>query len=171
MKRYAWLPSAAFQDMLGVVVVLFFVLVENYTTYLDYWCCFFLQAVNDIVLGGDLVTTVCHSSPFIVDITPPIMHSVSDVIFDDGFRFLAVYYNATDNLSGIGRLEFGLGKTKYDVMIRKYMPFEIQGNEDNTHLLNKEFETASAVPAWIRLKVVDNGWCTSRSSSSFQVLC
>ena len=133
---------------------------------------FFLQAVSDIVLGGDLVTTVCHSSPFIVDITPPIMHSVSDVIFDDGFRFLAVYYNATDNLSGIGRLEFGLGKTKYDVMIRKYMPFEIQGNEDNTHLLNKEFETASAVPAWIRLKVVDNGWCTSRSSSSsFQVLC
>ena len=136
-----------------------FIYQDSSTVYLDLLLLLFLQAVSDIELGGDLVTTVCHSAPFIIDITPPIMHSVSDVIFDDGFRFLAVYYNATDNLSGITRLEFGLGKTKYDVMIRKYLPFEIQGNKDNTHLLNKEFETASGVPAWIRLKVVDNGWC------------
>ncbi|KAK7113965.1 hypothetical protein V1264_000110 [Littorina saxatilis] len=115
-----------------------------------------VQAVNDISHGGDLVTTLCHSTPFLVDITPPVLHSVSDVIFDDGFRLLAVYFNATDNLSGVTGLEFGLGRTKYDVMIRRYLPFEIRGNENNRYLLNEEFETASGTPAWIRLKIVDN---------------
>ncbi|KAK7498950.1 hypothetical protein BaRGS_00009759 [Batillaria attramentaria] len=114
-----------------------------------------VQAINDIIHGGDLVTTVCHSLPFIVDITPPVVYGVNEVVFDDTFRFLAVYYNATDALSGLSGLEFGLGKTKYDVMVRKYMPFEMRGTGDNTYLLNEEFETASGVPSWIRIKVVD----------------
>nr|KAG5704401.1 hypothetical protein BaRGS_031107 [Batillaria attramentaria] len=115
-----------------------------------------VQAVNDVLHGGDLVTTVCHSTPFVVDTSPPNMNSVEEFLFDESFRFLVVYYNATDDTSGIARMEFGLGKTKYDVMIRRYLPFEIRGQGANTYLVNEEFETEEGVPAWIRLKVVNN---------------
>nr|KAG5706493.1 hypothetical protein BaRGS_032886 [Batillaria attramentaria] len=67
-------------------------------------------AVNDVIHGGDLVTTVCHSTPFLVDTTPPLMNSVDEVLFDETFRFLVVYYNASDVISGVARMEFGLGK-------------------------------------------------------------
>ena len=79
------------------------------------------------------------------------------MVFDDGFHTLAIYYTASDNLSGIHRLEFGLGRTKYDVMVRKYLPFDLRGNGQQTYLLNEEFHMSSGVPAWIRLKVVDQG--------------
>ena len=116
-----------------------------------------LQAVSDIIHGGDLVTTVCHSAPFVVDTTPPDFHAVQEFLFDESFRFLAVYYNVSDVISGVARMEFGLGKTKYDVMIRRYLPFEMRGVDGGTYLVNEEFETQDGVPAWIRLKVVDNG--------------
>nr|KAG5707973.1 hypothetical protein BaRGS_025111 [Batillaria attramentaria] len=128
---------------------------EHFLTYERLGVGYSAVAINDIIHGGDLVTTVCHSLPFIVDITPPVVYGVNEVVFDDTFRFLAVYYNATDALSGLSGVEFGLGKTKYDVMVRKYMPFEMRGTGDNTYLLNEEFETASGVPSWIRIKVVD----------------
>nr|KAG5686567.1 hypothetical protein BaRGS_027224 [Batillaria attramentaria] len=112
-------------------------------------------AVSDIIHGGDLVTTVCHSTPFVVDTSPPVLNNVNDVLFDETFRFLVVYYDATDDVSGVARMEFGLGKTKYDVAIRPYIPFEIRGKE-NTYLVNEEFEITDGVAAWIRLKVVNN---------------
>ena len=115
------------------------------------------QAVSDIIHGGDLVTTVCHSTPFIVDTTPPDFHAVQEFLFDDSFRFLAVYYNVSDLVSGVAGIEFGLGGTKYDVMIRPYIPFEMRGVEGNTYIVNEEFETEDGVPAWIRLKVINNG--------------
>jgi hypothetical protein len=86
------------------------------------------------------------------------MHSVSDVIFDDGFHFLAVYFSASDSMSGVERAEFGLGLTKYDVMVRGYVPAQIHGSGNNTYLLIEEFGMTSPAPAWIRIKVVDKGW-------------
>ena len=117
------------------------------------------QAVSDIIHGGDLVTTVCHSAPFVVDTTPPNFHAVQEFLFDESFRYLVVYYNVSDVISGVARMEFGLGKTKYDAMIRRYLPFEMRGVEGNTYIVNEEFETEDGVPAWIRLKVVNNGEC------------
>ncbi|KAK7493737.1 hypothetical protein BaRGS_00015066 [Batillaria attramentaria] len=129
-----------------------------------------VQAVNDVLHGGDLVTTVCHSTPFVVDTSPPNMNSVEEFLFDESFRFLVVYYNATDDTSGIARMEFGLGKTKYDVMIRRYLPFEIRGQGANTYLVNEEFETEEGVPAWIRLKVVNNVMLSATGSSDSPIL-
>ena len=39
--------------------------------------CPHIQAVSDIIHGGDLVTTVCHSTPVTVDTTPPSMNKVN----------------------------------------------------------------------------------------------
>ena len=51
-----------------------------------------VQALNNIVFGGALVTSVCHSVALIVDTTPPILLCVEDVFFDGDFELLAVYY-------------------------------------------------------------------------------
>lgn len=88
--------------------------------------------------------------------TPPILHSVDDAIFDETFRILAVYYNASD-ISGIGSIQMGLGKTKYDVKVRRYQPFEMRGRKGNTFIVNEEFEMKSGEPAYIRIKAVNNG--------------
>ncbi|KAK7496755.1 hypothetical protein BaRGS_00011964, partial [Batillaria attramentaria] len=129
-----------------------------------------VQAVNDIIHGGDLVTTVCHSTPFVVDTAPPFMNSVEEILFDETFRFLVVYFNATDVTSGVARTEFGLGRTKYDVMIRRYLPFEMRGGASNTYIVNEEFETEDGVPAWIRLKVVDNVGLSDTGSSDAPII-
>nr|KAG5700346.1 hypothetical protein BaRGS_029598 [Batillaria attramentaria] len=129
-----------------------------------------MQAVSDIIHGGDLVTTVCHSTPFVIDTSPPNLHSVDDPIFDEDFRLLAVYFSASDEISGVARVEFGLGKTKYDVMIRRYIPYEIRGTSGNTYLLNEEFETASGTPAWIRLKIVNNVGLSVTGNSDSPIL-
>ncbi|XP_070204336.1 uncharacterized protein [Littorina saxatilis] len=129
-----------------------------------------VKAVSDIKLGGDLVTTVCHSTPFFVDTSPPVIESVDDVIFDDGFRLLAVYFKVDDALSGVAKLEFGLGRTRHDVMIRGYRPFEIRGKAGSTFLLDEEFQTGSGVAAWIRLKVTDNVGLTATGSGNVPIL-
>ncbi|KAK7493720.1 hypothetical protein BaRGS_00015049 [Batillaria attramentaria] len=126
-----------------------------------------VQAVSDIIHGGDLVTTVCHATPIVVDTTPPKLDSVEDPLFDETFRYLVVYYSASDEVSGISGIEFGLGRTKYDVMVRPYVPFDILGEGHHTYIVNEEFETENGVPAWIRLKVVNNvGLSTAGSSAS-----
>lgn len=117
----------------------------------------FIQAVNDIIHGGDLVTTVCHSTPFVVDTTPPVLYSVDDFVFDETFRILVVYYNASDDDSNISKVEFGLGKTKYDVAIRRYTAVDTRGTDGQRYIISSDFETAEGVPAWIRLNVVNNG--------------
>ena len=131
-----------------------------------------MQAVSDIVHGGDLVTTVCHSTPFAVDTTPPVFRTVDGFLFDETFRYLAIYYNASDAISGIRKVEFGLGKTKYDVRTRRYVPLEIRGRAWNRYVVSSDFETAAGVPAWIRLKVVDNGMliCVAGSMSDTRSL-
>ncbi|KAL8573311.1 hypothetical protein ACOMHN_032773 [Nucella lapillus] len=129
-----------------------------------------VQAVNDIIHGGDLVTTVCHSTPFVVDTTPPQFHAVQEFLFDESFRFLVVFYNVSDDISGVARMEFGLGRTKYDVMIRRYLPLEMRGVRGNTYLVNEEFETQDGVPAWIRLKVVNNVGLSATGSADSPIL-
>ena len=62
----------------------------------------FVLHLMQVVHGGALVTSVCHSQPLIVDLTPPILHFVEDVFFDEDFNILAVYYEVTSQ-SGLNR--------------------------------------------------------------------
>ena len=54
-------------------------------------------------------------------------------------------------------------------MIRRYMPFEMRGVEPNTYIVNEEFETEDGIPAWIRLKVVNNGKSKFRQIMWFHI--
>ncbi|XP_045189288.2 uncharacterized protein LOC123546793 [Mercenaria mercenaria] len=114
-----------------------------------------VQALNGAELGGSLVTTVCHSSPFIVDTTPPVFNGVADIIYDEDFDLIAVYYNATDSLSKIAGAEFGLGKTKYDVQLKSYSQHAAM-ERDDPFVSVEELGLKEGIPAWLRVRVTNN---------------
>ena len=115
-----------------------------------------VQALNGAELGGSLVTTVCHSVPFIVDTTPPVFNGVTDIIYDEDFDLIAIYYSASDDLSKIAKAEFGLGKTKYDVQLKAYSLHHAM-ERDNPFVSLKELGLQEGIPAWIRIRVTNNG--------------
>ena len=115
-----------------------------------------VQAVNGAELGGSLVTTVCHSIPFIVDTTPPVFKGVTEIIYDEDFDLIAIYYEASDDLSKIAKTEFALGKTKYDAELKAYSIHEAIQRADPFVAL-EDLGLQEGIPAWIRIRVTNNG--------------
>ncbi|XP_060074374.1 uncharacterized protein LOC132554093 [Ylistrum balloti] len=114
-----------------------------------------VRALNNIVFGGALVTTVCHSTPFTVDTTAPIFTKVLDIFYDEDFDLLAVYFNASDPLSHLARVDFGLGKTKHDVTIRGY-ELQTYVTREEPFVAVEHLGLGHGVPAWLRLRAVNN---------------
>ncbi|OWF48074.1 Delta-like protein 1 [Mizuhopecten yessoensis] len=114
-----------------------------------------IRALNNVVFGGALVTTVCHSTPFTVDTTAPIFTKVLDIFYDEDFDLFAVYFNASDPLSHLAWVDFGLGKTKHDVTIRGY---EVQTyvTSDEPFVAVEHLGLGHGIPAWLRLRAVNN---------------
>ncbi|OWF46933.1 Delta-like protein 1 [Mizuhopecten yessoensis] len=114
-----------------------------------------VRALNNVVFGGAFVTTVCHSTPFTVDTTPPIFTEVLDIFYDEDFDLLAVYFNASDPLSHLARVDFGLGKTKHDVTVRGYK-LQTYVTRDEPFVAVENLGLGHGVPAWLRLRAVNN---------------
>lgn len=69
---------------------------------------------------------------------------------------IAIYYDAKDYQSKIALVEFGLGKTKYDVQLKRYSVHEAMERSDPFVSL-KELGLQEGIPAWIRIRVTNNG--------------
>lgn len=59
----------------------------------------------------------------IVDIIFLLFKGLIDIIFDEDFNFMVIYFGVEDKLLKIVRIDFGLGKIKYDVEVRGYLKF------------------------------------------------
>ncbi|XP_021370398.1 uncharacterized protein LOC110461300 [Mizuhopecten yessoensis] len=114
-----------------------------------------VSAINNVVHGGALVTTVCHTTSIVIDTTPPVFEEVSGVYFDEDFDILAIYYTAFDEGSKLKLIEFGLGKTKHDVTIRGYSEYPLVTGDD-PFVGVEDFDLTPGVYAWIRLRVENN---------------
>ncbi|XP_069118473.1 uncharacterized protein [Argopecten irradians] len=114
-----------------------------------------VSAINNVVYGGALVTTVCHTTPIDIDTTPPVFQNVTGVYFDESFDILAVYYTAFDKQSNLKLIEFGLGKTKHDVNVRGYAEFPLVAWDD-PFVGVEDFDLTPGIYAWIRLRVENN---------------
>ncbi|XP_071094116.1 uncharacterized protein [Haliotis cracherodii] len=124
-----------------------------------------VQAVNNIIHGGALVTTVCHSTPIIVDTTPPIFNGINEVFFDGDFELLGLYYNGSDPLSNIAHVHFGLGSTQNDVKVRSYEEYKSFG-DPKPYVLVEDFVLAQGVSAWPRIRLTNSvGLSTSGHAS------
>jgi hypothetical protein len=115
-----------------------------------------VQALNNVVFGGALVTTVCLSVPFRVDTTPPVIHEVQLMMFDEDFDILSVYYNASDPESDIAYVDIGFGRTSHDVMIRHYAR-HVHIERENPYVAVENLKLQEGLVTWIRLRVVNGG--------------
>ncbi|XP_033747032.1 uncharacterized protein LOC117332256 [Pecten maximus] len=128
-----------------------------------------VRALNNVIFGGALVTTVCHSTPFTVDTTAPIFTKVLDIFYDEDFDILAVYFNASDPLSHLARVDFGLGKTKHDVTIRGY-ELQTYVTRDEPFVVVEHLGLGHGVPAWLRLRAVNNVGLNTARHGDEQIL-
>ena len=53
-----------------------------------------VRAINNIEFGP-LALTVCHSQPYTVDATPPIIYDIHDVYYDEDNFIISFFVNAT----------------------------------------------------------------------------
>ena len=69
---------------------------------------------------------------------------------------LALYYEAEDVLSLLYSVDFGLGQTKYDVLVRRYSYHKPMDRKD-PYVVIEELGLPDGVPAWPRLRPMNNG--------------
>ena len=115
-----------------------------------------VRALNNVVYGGALVTTIQHHRAIAVDTSPPVFSGVTDVWYDEDFDLLGIYFNASDDMSGLMTVDFGLGKTKHDVQIRGYSSHVAMDRKD-PYVAVKGLGLQPGIPAWIRLRAENNG--------------
>ena len=47
-----------------------------------------VRALNGVEFGGPLALTVCHSTPYIVDTSPPLVNEIYNIRYDELSYFL-----------------------------------------------------------------------------------
>ena len=72
--------------------------------FLQVFCLFFIyldgayfisvRALNKVEFGGPMALTVCHSMPLIIDNTPPIIDSISNITYESSIGRIALQVNA-----------------------------------------------------------------------------
>ncbi|CAH1258771.1 JAG1 [Branchiostoma lanceolatum] len=109
-----------------------------------------VRAINKVEFGGPMATTVCHSTPYTIDNTPPFVHSVTNVNYDDDVQLISVEYNVSDSLSKIREVDLGLGRSKRDVYLMDWH------RDDNTTHITHNYHIPDGVPAWVRIRAINN---------------
>lgn len=110
-----------------------------------------VQAINNVEYGGPLVTTVHHSTPYIIDTSPPTLTEVNNIEYDTLTNELRLNYSAYDNGSGIASVSLALGRTQYDTSLLPWISIESNGTASVTVYIPDGMET------WIKLRAMNNG--------------
>ncbi|KAI8516746.1 hypothetical protein Bbelb_053270, partial [Branchiostoma belcheri] len=109
-----------------------------------------VRAINNVEFGGAMATTVCHTTPYIIDNTPPFVHHVHSVQYDETDFTISAQYNVSDPLSDIREIDFGLGRSKRDVHM---MDWYRHGNTTHTSV---NFHIPDGIPAWVKVRAINN---------------
>ena len=110
-----------------------------------------VQAINNVEYGGPLVTTVQHTTPYVIDTSPPLLTEVDNVEYDVETNELRLNYSASDNGSGIAAVSLALGRTQYDTGILTWLPIDSNGTAAVSVYIPDGVET------WIKLRARNNG--------------
>uniref|UniRef100_A0A1I8J5S5 GPS domain-containing protein n=1 Tax=Macrostomum lignano TaxID=282301 RepID=A0A1I8J5S5_9PLAT len=89
-----------------------------------------VRATNKVEFGGPMTLTLCHWRPIVVDNSPPLVHHLTDITFEDEILELTGHYNFSDPHSGIKEFDIGLGRTKFDTMILEFRPMPFMGTPE-----------------------------------------
>ena len=53
-----------------------------------------VQGLNQVIFGGSGVLTLCHSTPYIIDTTPPIIQNVTLIAYNETSNISTFFYEA-----------------------------------------------------------------------------
>lgn len=110
-----------------------------------------VQAISNIEYGGLLVTTVHHSTPYIIDTTPPTITEVNNIQFNHSTNELSLDYVVRDEGSGIASVSIAIGRTPRDTQLLYWTDLGLGGSGLVTVAI------PDGVPGWVKLRVVNNG--------------
>ena len=117
-----------------------------------------IRATNRIAYGGPLFTTVQHTTPYIVDATPPFVSDSVDVSYNASTNQLSVGYDASDSRSGVASVEVALGRSPLDTNVLRWTPLIDQSDPAQQGSLGAaEVEIPDGIPVWLKLRVTDGG--------------
>ncbi|XP_052806219.1 uncharacterized protein LOC128235437 [Mya arenaria] len=109
-----------------------------------------VRAMNKVNFGGFLGTTICHSIPYIIDITSPIIYEIYDIKYNEDTFLISALHNSTDEESGIVYIDACLGRNprSCDIMI--------WSRSTTLTLVQFTFQVPDGIPAWLRLRATNN---------------
>lgn len=112
-----------------------------------------VQAISNLEYGSPLATTVHHSTPYIIDTSPPMLTEVSDIEYNITTDELSLNYTAIDPGSGIATVSLALGRSQLDTGLLPWTPIDSDGSGVIVA------DIPDGVPAWVKLRATNNGMC------------
>ncbi|XP_076085326.1 uncharacterized protein LOC143056125 [Mytilus galloprovincialis] len=109
-----------------------------------------VRAINGVKYGGPLATTVCHTTPYIVDNSPPIIYELYNIQYDEFQYNLTYRHNSSDPQSGILYNDCCLGLTQRDCY---ELPWTRQ---DYSHFVMLTVSITAGIPIWVKIKAINN---------------
>ncbi|XP_070573748.1 uncharacterized protein [Ptychodera flava] len=109
-----------------------------------------VRAINKVDFGGPMATTVCHSISYTIDRSPPIVHEVTVLGYDEDDCIITATYNLSDDLSHIREISFGLGKSPRDVYLLDWK------RESNITHIAYPFCVPDGVPTWVKIRAMNH---------------
>ncbi|KAK6174798.1 hypothetical protein SNE40_013376 [Patella caerulea] len=109
-----------------------------------------VRALNKVEYGGPLVTTFCHTTPYVIDNTKPFVYEVFDVQYDEESEDLSTAYNATDPESDIKEIDLCLGETTKDCGISDWTRYEHSEQVIHNTVL------PGGTPVWVKIRAWNN---------------
>ncbi|XP_076085507.1 uncharacterized protein LOC143056307 [Mytilus galloprovincialis] len=109
-----------------------------------------VRAMNGVKYGGPLATTVCHTTPYIVDNSPPIIYELYNIGYDEFQYNLTYRHNSSDPESGILYNDCCLGLTQRDC-------YELPWTRlDYSDFVMLTVSITAGIPIWVKNKAINN---------------
>ncbi|KAI6660257.1 hypothetical protein LOD99_10427 [Oopsacas minuta] len=111
-----------------------------------------VQALNQVIFGGSGVLSLCHSTRYIIDTTPPIISNVTRIAYNENTNISTFFYEAWDDLSGLQQVELGAGLTISDIAVLAWTPIFINRTATLTH----KIDVPDGTRAFIRIRATNH---------------
>lgn len=115
-----------------------------------------IRATNQIAYGGPLFTTVQHTTPYVVDTTPPQVSDNVGMDYNSSTNRLSVSYEASDAGGGVVSVEVALGRSPLDTNVLIWSPLVNQSDSVSDFV---EVAIPDGLPVWLKLRATDEGMC------------
>ncbi|KAK3101936.1 hypothetical protein FSP39_007496 [Pinctada imbricata] len=109
-----------------------------------------VRAINKVDYGGPFSTTVCHTTPFAVDNSPPVVYEMYNIKYDEDNFNLTAYHNSSDPHSGLVSLDICLGETSRDCSALNWQRLSPDP------FIQLVYQVQDGLPVWFKIKAINN---------------